>query len=136
MQRFIAEPPENCKLDIATSNTKSWTIIMTGVNGTVFSGEVFKLRMVFSSAYPAKPPGVFFLPPCPKHAHVYSNGDICLSILGRDWRPTMSAHLLTTSILSMLSSAREKKTPEGNAYRSDVAPGQQQDDWMYHDDRC
>lgn len=81
-------------------------------------------------------PSVYFLKPTPKHVHVYSNGDICLNLLGRDWRPTMTAHGLVVSILSMLSSAREKKSPQDNAMHSDAPPGQQQEGWMYHDDKC
>lgn len=64
-----------------------------------------------------KPPVVYFLKPIPKHEHVYSNGDICLSLLGKDWQPTMTAQGIAVSILSMLSSAKEKKTPPDNAMR-------------------
>jgi ubiquitin-conjugating enzyme E2 W len=108
---------------------------MTGVSGTIYEGEKFRLKLNFPKEYPAKPPSVFFLKPCPKHVHVYTNGDICLSLLGDDWRPTMSAQLLVASILSMLSSAKEKKIPLDNAMHSDSSPGQQQN-WMYHDDKC
>jgi hypothetical protein len=48
----------------------------------------------------------------------------------------MTAHTLVVSILSMLSSAKDKKSPQDNALHSDAAPGQQQDNWMYHDDKC
>ena len=92
--------------------------------------------MVFSKDYPAKPPSVYFLKPVPKHMHVYSNGDICLNLLGRDWRPTMTAESLAVSILSMLSSAKEKNIPQDNAMHADAPPGRQQDNWMYHDDKC
>ena len=48
----------------------------------------------------------------------------------------MTGQMLTVSILSMLSSAKEKTIPQDNALHADSAPGQQQDNWMYHDDRC
>lgn len=67
--------------------------------------------------YPSKPPSVYFLQPTPRHEHVYTNGDICLNLLGRDWRPNMSASTLALSILSMLSSAKEKKIPQDNHVR-------------------
>ncbi len=86
--------------------------------------------------YPSKPPSVYFLKPVPKHMHVYSNGDICLNLLGRDWRPAMTAQMLAVSILSMLSSAKQKTIPQDNAMHADSPPGQQQDNWMYHDDKC
>lgn len=68
--------------------------------------------------YPSKPPSVYFLQPTPRHEHVYTNGDICLNLLGRDWRPNMTAHTLALSILSMLSSAKEKKIPQDNQART------------------
>lgn len=67
--------------------------------------------------YPSKPPSVYFLQPTPRHEHVYTNGDICLNLLGRDWRPNMTASTLALSILSMLSSAKEKKIPQDNHVR-------------------
>ena len=40
------------------------------------------------------------------------------------------------NILSMMSSAKEKKIPPDNAMHADSAPGQAQDHFMYHDDSC
>ncbi|CAM9378533.1 unnamed protein product [Ascophyllum nodosum] len=42
---------------------------------------------------------------------------------------------LALSILSMLSSAKEKRIPEDNAAHADSRPGQAQQ-WIYHDDLC
>jgi ubiquitin-conjugating enzyme E2 W len=135
MQQFLKNPPSNCKLTVG-KNLRQWVITLSGVDGTVFAGEEYKLRVNFPSEYPTKPPSVYFLKPCPKHQHVYSNGDICLNLLGRDWRPTITVEALAVSILSMLSSAKEKAMPQDNAMHSDSAPGQQQHNWMYHDDKC
>ena len=134
MQLFLRSPPDYCRL-IAKNNIRSWVVELKGVNGTIYEGETFRLKMNFPKEYPTKPPSVYFLKPCPKHVHVYTNGDICLNFLGKDWRPTMSAQMLVTCILSMLSSAKEKKIPQDNALHSDNRPGQEQN-WMYHDDRC
>lgn len=117
-------------------NIRSWIVEITGIKGTVFADEKFKLKLEFGKDYPSKPPSVYFLKPVPRHVHVYSNGDICLNLLGRDWRPNMTAESLIISILSMLSSAKEKGIPQGNALHSDSTPGKQQDNWMYHDDKC
>ena len=135
LRSFLANPPENCKLRVG-ANIRIWVVQITGAEGTVFAGEKYKLKIVFPKDYPAKPPGVYFLKPTPRHVHVYSNGDICLNLLGKDWRPTMSAQLLVVSIYSMLGSAKQKGMPQDNAMHADNAPGQFQEGWMYHDDRC
>ena len=67
---------------------------------------------------------------------MYTNGDICLNLLGKDWRPTLSAGQLALAILSMLSSAREKRLPVDNSAHADAKPGSSQEQWMYHDDSC
>ena len=86
--------------------------------------------------YPLKPPSCYFLQPTPRHPHVYTNGDICLSLLGKGWRPNLSAQHIALSILSMLSSVRTKGLPQDNAAHADATPGKSQDNWMYHDDSC
>ena len=54
--------------------------------------------------------------------HVYTNGDICLDLLGKGWRPQITARSLAISILSMLSSAREKGLPPDNCNREPSPP--------------
>lgn len=44
----------------------------------------------------------------PVHPHVYSNGHICLSTLTEDWSASHSAESVCLSIISMLSSCKEK----------------------------
>lgn len=135
LRNFMDNPPHNCEVSVG-SNIRVWIITITGADDTIYAGEKYKLKFVFPKDYPSKPPGVYFLKPTPKHQHVYSNGDICLNLLGKDWRPMMTAELIAVSILSMLSSAKEKKSPQDNAAHADAPPGQRQEGWMYHDDKC
>lgn len=135
LQEFMSHPPSHCKVEVG-SNIRQWVVTITGAEGTIYEGEAYKLQFKFPKDYPSKPPVVYFLKPVPRHVHVYSNGDICLNLLGKGWAPGMTAESIAVSILSMLSSAKEKKIPPDNALHSDNAPGMQQDNWMYHDDRC
>lgn len=121
---------------VSPSNMNVWVVTLTGVEGTLFAGEKYKLRIEFPKEYPTRPPSVYFLKPTPRMVHVYTNGDICLDLLGKGWRPQLTAKTLSISILSMLSSAREKGLPPDNANHADAAPGQIQEGWLYHDDHC
>ena len=113
----MKNPPHNCKLSVGT-NLRVWIVTLVCPEGTIYAGEKYKLKMIFPKDYPTKPPSVYFLKPCPKHMHVYSNGDICLNLLGKDWRPSMTAESLAVSILSILSNAKEKRLPQDNAMRN------------------
>ena len=83
----------------------------------------YKLRVSFPDNYPVAPPSCYFLEPTPRHPHVYTNGDICLNLLGNGWRPTITVAQLSLSILSMLSSAKTKGIPQDNAVHAASAPG-------------
>ena len=79
---------------------------MTGAKNTLYEGEKYRLCVQFPTDYPTLPPSVYFLQPNPRHEHVYTNGDICLSLLEKDWRPTMTAQSIALGILSILSGAQ------------------------------
>ncbi|CAM9465771.1 unnamed protein product [Scytosiphon promiscuus] len=137
LKEFMANPPDCCKVSVG-KNIRVWIITISGAEGTIYAGEKFRLRVSFPEDYPTKPPALYFLqsPPPPKHQHIYTNGDICLSLLSaRDWKPNLTVMSLALSILSMLSSAKEKRIPEDNAAHAEARPGQAQQ-WIYHDDLC
>ena len=131
----VENPPDGCKVSVG-KNLNVWIVTMTGAEGTIFAGEKYKLRVSFPADYPTSPPSCYFLEPTPRHPHVYTNGDICLNLLGNGWRPTITVAQLSLSILSMLSSAKTKGIPQDNAVHAASAPGKPQEGWMYHDDSC
>jgi len=136
LKELIKSPPSNLSVQVG-SNIRIWVITLVGAKNTIYEGEAFKLRVSFPPQYPTVPPSVYFLKGhIPTHEHVYTNGDICLSLLGKDWRPTMSAQSVAVSILSILSSAQSKSLPMDNASHATNKPGKYQKDWVYHDDNC
>jgi len=136
LKAFLKSPPDNLSVQVG-SNIRLWIVTIVGAKDTIYEGEIFKLRIEFPKDYPTVPPSVYFLKKhMPVHEHVYTNGDICLSLLGNGWMPTMSAQSIAVSILSILSSAQKKCLPMDNANHAGNKPGQYQKDWVYHDDNC
>lgn len=115
-----------------------WVIKVRGAEGTVFAGEVYRLRVRFHADYPYQPPEVTFMRPAPLHEHVYSDGKICLNILYSDWNPAMDVKSICLSLLSMLSSATRKSRPPDNDSTVVMSRGQKTRNmqWEFHDDNC
>ena len=136
LKAFLKSPPDNLSVQVG-SNIRLWIVTIVGAKGTIYEGEIFKLRVEFPKDYPTVPPSAYFLKKfMPLHEHVYTNGDICLSLLGNGWRPNMSAQSIAVSILSILSSSQKKCLPMDNAGHAGAKPGKFQKDWVYHDDNC
>ncbi len=113
-----------------------WIVTLNMPPNTIYASETYRLRIQFPPDYPTSPPSVYFLSPTPRHEHVYTNGDICLSLLGTDWRPIMTAQSVAQAIMSILCGAQRKSLPMDNARHAGNKPGKKQDDWVYHDDNC
>ena len=60
-------------------------------------------------------PAVTFVNKIPINPYVFSNGFICLSILEAEWSAALTVSTVTLSILSMLSSTKEKRKPINDA---------------------
>ena len=91
-----------------------WVVKLTGAKGTVYEGEIYRLRIRFHPDYPGQPPEITFMRPAPVHEHIYSDGKICLNILYNDWNPKLDVKAVALSLLSMLSSAKKKGRPPDN----------------------
>ena len=114
-----------------------WFIEFAGAENTLFANEHYTLRFVFPQDYPIEAPEVVFMQPTPLHPHVYTNGHICLSILYDSWSPALTVRSICLSILSMLSSAEEKKLPPDNDRYVRTCKGRspKRTRWDFHDDK-
>jgi ubiquitin-conjugating enzyme E2 W len=123
-----SKPPEGVKFVSATSKAEGLVVDveLSGAANTLYAGETFRLRMICGDKYPFESPSVYFVvgdgfkPPV--HHHIYSNGHICLSILGTEWTPALQLSSVALSVLSMLSSAAFRSLPPGDASYSRQHP--------------
>lgn len=134
--RFSEGGDADLVLEVASPNC--WHISFPGPPGSIYAGEALKLKVEFTSDYPMDSPVVVFLPGhVPEHEHVYSNGHICLNILGDDWSPALTVKSVVLSVVSMLSSAVRKERPRDDA-RYSATHGSNSNPkntrFAYHDD--
>ncbi|KAI6208728.1 Ubiquitin-conjugating enzyme E2 R2-like isoform X2 [Aphelenchoides besseyi] len=91
-----------------------WQCGIFGPPNTIYQGGYFKLIMTFPNNYPYAPPTVKFTPPL-FHPNVYTDGNVCLSILHpptndpqsgekieERWSPIQTVDSVMISIVSML----------------------------------
>jgi ubiquitin-conjugating enzyme E2 W len=101
-------------LSVVVISPSEWRVHFVGAEDTIYAGEPYSLQVHFTNEYPMDSPIVLFNAPSPQHEHIYTNGHICLNILGSDWSPALTVMSICLSILSMLSSAKVKCRPDGD----------------------
>lgn len=139
IRQLMNNPPPGVKLSSNTDTSVTLDEIimeLTGADSTLYAGEVFKLLFKFNDRYPFDSPQVMFIGEhIPIHPHIYSNGHICLSILTSDWSPALSIESICLSIISMLSSCKEKIKPiDNDMYVPRASSNPKDTSWWYHDD--
>ncbi|KAG7562706.1 hypothetical protein FFLO_01866 [Filobasidium floriforme] len=105
---FVAGP-------ISEDDFYEWEALVVGPEGTPYEGGVFCAKLSFPKDYPLNPFKMVFDPPV-YHPNVYSNGEVCISILhtpGDDplhyekaserWSPVQGVRSVLMSVLSMLA---------------------------------
>ena len=136
-----SSPEELGGLTLAEKSPSIWEIGITGAVGTLYEGETFVLKIEFEEDYPMSSPITTFVVNdqfrSPEHVHCYSNGHICLNILGADWSPALTVQSICLSVLSMLSSAESRGRPPGDDRYSSTHPvgsNPKNTRWLFDDD--
>ncbi|MCJ1382545.1 hypothetical protein MMC17_005658 [Xylographa soralifera] len=87
----------------------------------IYLNLTFRLRFRFTNNYPIEAPEVVFVTstdpprPIPMHPHIYSNGIICLDLLGSaGWSPVQNVESICMSIQSMLTGNTKNERPVGD----------------------
>eukprot|EP01035_Chromulina_nebulosa_P018405 gene18405-24107_t len=103
---FYARPKKNAD---DSCNLFYWEVGICGKEGTDWENGLFKVTMIFSENYPSKPPLCKFTPPI-FHPNVFTNGEICLSILKEQdgWSPAISLKQIALSIQDLLTHPNPK----------------------------
>ncbi|KAJ2907059.1 hypothetical protein MKZ38_008627 [Zalerion maritima] len=105
---------------VSTETFEEWLVdIRVLDDNPLYKGEMYRLKFRFSASYPIEPPEVVFCKtadrPIPIHPHIYSNGIICLDLLGQQgWSPVQNVESVCMSIQSMLTGNSKNERPPGD----------------------
>ena len=100
---FEAKPHK--KAD-GTTDLLLWNCAVPGKASTPWEGGLYPVVLKFSEHYPAQAPKVAF----PKgfvHPNVFDTGDVCLSIIGKGWRPSIGVKDILLGLQDLLDTPNE-----------------------------
>jgi len=106
---------------VSPDNLFEWEALIEGPEGTPYEGGLFAARIVFPQDYPLSPPTMTFTSAM-WHPNVYTNGDVCCSILhspndphyahyelaSEQWSPVQSLEKILLSVISMLAEPNDQ----------------------------
>ena len=114
---FYARPSKDAD---GTTNIKIWECGIPGKEGTDWEGGVYGLKLYFKDEYPSKAPEVLFSPPI-FHPNVFSQGQICLSLLKEDqlggWQASITLKQCLMAIQEMLDTPNADDPANSEAAR-------------------
>ncbi|KAF9054072.1 ubiquitin-conjugating enzyme/RWD-like protein [Panaeolus papilionaceus] len=89
-------PPEGIRIQSNDEDMLDFVGLVEGPQGTPYAGGYFKVKFTFNDEFPAAPPKCRFATKI-FHPNVGPTGEICVSTLKKDWKPTYGiAHILVT----------------------------------------
>ena len=80
----------------------NWECGIPGKEKTPWEGGLFKLSMRFSEDYPSTPPDCKFTPVI-FHPNIYPSGTVCLDIIGKHWKPSITIREILLGIQYLLN---------------------------------
>ena len=120
-QNFLKEQIHGVSIeDLDENNVFEWKLILIGPKDSFYENGIFNCKIKFPNNFPLEPPKFIFNTRI-YHPNIYSNGEVCISILhspGDDkwgyekscerWRPVHNINSIILSILSLLSSPNDE----------------------------
>ncbi|KAJ4297096.1 hypothetical protein N0V88_004013 [Collariella sp. IMI 366227] len=125
---------------VSAENLEEWLLdIRVLDDNPLYKDQTYRLKFRFGPSYPIEPPEVVFVNvqdrPIPMHPHIYSNGIICLDLLGpQGWSPVQNVESVCMSLQSMLTGNTKDERPPGDEefVRSNRLPPKDIE-FYYHD---
>lgn len=126
-------------IEVLEESTITEYAVEIQVDNPIYVGQKFLLSVIIGNSYPVDSPLVQFLSrdtySIPVHPHIYTNGHICLNVLGQDWTPACSVETVLLSVQSMLSTNTELQLPPDNdKYVAHAPKDPKKGNFVYHDD--
>lgn len=100
-----------------STDLMSWECGIPGLEGTDWHKGIYTCKLVFHSDYPSVAPKVIFTPTVLFHPNVYPNGSVCLSIIGNNWKPSITVKEILLGIRDLLDTPNILSPANGEAAR-------------------
>ncbi|XP_054944474.1 ubiquitin-conjugating enzyme E2 S-like, partial [Physeter macrocephalus] len=93
---LTADPPDGIKVFPNEEGFTDLQVTIEGPEGTPYSRDLFRMKLLLGKDFPASPPKGYFLTKI-FHPNVGANGEICISVLKTGWTAELGIwHVLLT----------------------------------------